>query len=90
MQQKLVPTRVKSRLKGVLQLAVVLGVMWSFMQGGGPWLERHFTPLGDMAAFIDRTGIETNKFWYTDIAITREAELGARCSLRFPPAGPRQ
>ncbi|MGE4299315.1 MAG: hypothetical protein AB7E47_14965 [Desulfovibrionaceae bacterium] len=87
MQDAQVSTR-KNLLVGWIKLIAALGAIWSFMIVGGPWLERHYKPLGDIAKFIDRSGIETNMIWYSEIEVSGEAELGTRSAIRFMPTGP--
>lgn len=71
------------RLKGVGQLVAAITLIWLMTFIVLPALTGSFKSFSTLAAFIDSSGIDTGQFYYTDVEIVTQADMGARSSIEF-------
>jgi hypothetical protein len=64
---------------------VGLAIFWSFTYVICPAITATSEDFTTMAKFIDDSGIETGEFYYTDIEVCGEADLGARSTFEHMP-----
>lgn len=74
---------IPKKLKGVGQLVTAISLIWVMTFVVLPALTRSFTSFSTLAAFIDSSGIDTGQFYYTDVEIVTQADIGARSSIKF-------
>lgn len=73
----------KSSLKGWLQLAASLFAIWTMTYVALPAITNSSTSFQTLADFIDSSGIDTGQFYYTDVEIITQADIGARSTIEF-------
>ena len=73
----------KSRLKGWLQLGVALFLVWTLTYVALPAITNSSTNFQKIAQFIDSSEIDTGQFYYTDVEIVTQAEMGARSTIEY-------
>lgn len=73
----------KHNHRGILQLIGAIVLIWALTFQILPTLTRSFTSFSTLADFIDFSGIDTGQFYYTDVEIVTQADLGARSSIDF-------
>ena len=64
---------------------VGLAMFWCFTYVICPAITESSEDFKTMAKFIDDSGIETGEFFYTDIEVCGEADLGARSTFEHMP-----
>ena len=74
-----------STLRRWLSLGVWIGLVWAFTFVLCPAIVRSSPEMTAMAEFIDMTGIETGEFFYTDVEVCGDAELGMRSTFEYMP-----
>lgn len=72
-----------SKMTGVGQLITAISLICLMTFVVLPALTRSFTSFSTLAAFIDSSGIDTGQFYYTDVEIVTQADIGARSSIQF-------
>ena len=74
---------IPSQLKGLGQLVTAITLIWLMTFIVLPALTGSFKSFSTLAAFIDSSGIDTGQFYYTDVEIVTQADMGARSSIEF-------
>ena len=74
---------IPNQLKGVGQLFAAITLIWLMTFVVLPAITGSFKSFSTLAAFIDNSGIDTGQFYYTDVEIVTQADLGARSSIQF-------
>lgn len=69
--------------KGVLQLLTATTMIWLMTFFVLPAITGSFKSFQTLADFIDSSGIDTGQFYYTDVEIVTQADIGARSSIEF-------
>ncbi len=77
-----------SRLKGLLRLALAVGLLLLWMFWLAPLLQRNVPPLAKLGKHIDDSGIAANMIYYTEVPATGDAESAMRDALKYAPKGP--
>ena len=72
-----------SQLKGVGQLLAAISLIWLMTFVVLPAITNSSKSFSTLAAFIDSSGIDTGQFYYTDVEIVTQADMGARSSIEF-------
>ncbi len=64
-------------------LGILLGVTWLVVFVLGPALEVRLSPLRQMASLVDKMGIETGEFYYTDVEACTRADMETSDTIRY-------
>ena len=67
------------------KLVVGIAMFWCFVYVVCPAITASSEEFTTMAQFIEESGIETGEFFYTDIEVCGEADLGARSTFEHMP-----
>ena len=67
------------------KLVAGIAMFWCFTYVICPAITASSEDFATMATFIDDSGIETGEFFYTDIEVCGEADLGARSTFEHMP-----
>lgn len=78
----------KSALRRWTSLILALAVTWMVCFVAAPAFERSSQTMTRMARFIDESGINTGKFYYTDVEACAAANLHTRNTVLYEPHGP--
>jgi hypothetical protein len=74
---------ISNRSRGILHLLGAVTIIWIMTFIVLPTLTGSFTCFQTLADFIDSSGIDTGQFYYTDVEIVTQADVGARSSIAF-------
>ena len=75
----------KSLLHRWLSFGLWVGIVWAFTFVVCPAIVSSSSEMTAMHEFIEMTGIETGEFFYTDVEVCGDAELGARSTFEYTP-----
>lgn len=78
----------KSTLRRWTSFVLALAVTWAVCFVAAPAFVEHNQTMAQMARFIDESGINTGKFYYTDVEACAVANHNARNTVAFLPHGP--
>ena len=73
----------KSRIKAWLQLVTACFAVWTLTFVILPAITSSSENFQTIANFIDSSGIDTGQFYYTDVEIVTQADIGARSTIEY-------
>ncbi len=76
-------TKLHQTLKGYLKLFTAIAVVWGLTFWALPALTRSSESIQTLANFIDFSGIDTGRYYYTDVEVVTQADIGIRSTFEY-------
>jgi hypothetical protein len=76
-------SRPSGDIKRWLHLAIWLALLWVFIFGLGPMIQKKIPALGILGSYIKESGIDAGAIYYTEVEEVGESDLAIRNTFRF-------
>jgi len=75
--------KLQQTLKGYLKLCTAIAVVWAMTFWVLPALTRSSESIQTLADFIDFSEIDTGRYYYTDVEVVTQADIGIRSTFEY-------